>query len=440
MGASESGTPPESKAAVEASRQVKPEKTERMIPIRPADLGRRLLADPRLSPAERSLLERLGRLLAAMFHHEYRDWLVELKDLYAPLDPDSDCVDLGGGATLEHTQDLDERFLQTFEATLIRANYRPLDQSAIEAAIEAPNERGLTFQPNFELFEHLKIYVRGATFAERDFRNVRTFFRRRQVQHDAYQRLIIALKFKAGMRKQLGDFVRDDVLYLRLFKDVPHVDMEMHLPEQGTRVRMRNLDKAQIASPLLFGLPTFAFKLFSASFLSPIAMGAVMAAPITAGLRSFFGFRHATQKHLHHMIRNLYYLTLANNASVVSSVIDAAEEEEFKEAILAYFFLWINREDPEPWDSARLDARVEAFIRDQTDAEVDFEIADALRKLERFGIVQRDLQGHLRALPVEYALEILDERWDDAFGRRRADPGPPRIDRPGSIPKEQEAV
>ncbi|MBV8228733.1 MAG: DUF3754 domain-containing protein, partial [Planctomycetaceae bacterium] len=38
--------------------------------------------------------------------------------------------------------------------------------------------------------------------------------------------------------------VRSDVLYLRMFKDVPHVDMEMHLPERGTKVEMRWIDKA----------------------------------------------------------------------------------------------------------------------------------------------------------------------------------------------------
>ena len=54
---------------------------------------------------------------------------------------------------------------------------------------------------------------------------------------DAYQRLIIVLKFREGL--ELGPFVRSDVIYLRMFKDVPHVDMEMHLPEQGTKVKMR---------------------------------------------------------------------------------------------------------------------------------------------------------------------------------------------------------
>ncbi len=385
---------------------------ERMVPIRPGDLTRHLATSSGLSPAERALVDRLGQLLSAVFHHEYHSWLKELKDLYAPLDPDTDCVDVRGG-TVVRTEQVDETFLKTFEAALIRANYRPLDLAVIEEAIEAPNELGLTYIPDFDLFEHMKIYVRGRTKVARSVRKAHRLFREQQVLHDAYQRLVIALKFKPA--EKLGPFVKSDVLYLRLFKDVPHVDMEMHLPEQGTKVRMRTIDKAQIASPLVVGLPTFAFKLLTASLVGPVALGTVMIAPITAGLNSFFGFQRARQRHLHHMIRNLYYLTLGNNGSVIQAIIDAAEEEEYKEALLAYFFLWTGRDDPEPWTRGRLDARVEEFLRAETGREVDFEIGDALQKLIRLGLVHEGLQGHLRAAPLEHALVILDEQWDNYF-------------------------
>ena len=83
------------------------------------------------------------------------------------------------------------------------------------------------------------------------------------------------MKFKPDTK--LDPFVRSDVVYLRMFKDVPHVDMEMHLPEQGTKVRMRWIDKAQIASPLVMGIPTLAFKIFGIGFgiasLSPWRWG-----------------------------------------------------------------------------------------------------------------------------------------------------------------------
>ncbi len=366
---------------------------ERSIPIRPADLTRRLQSDPALSTTERQDLDRFGRLLRALYHEQFHEWLLELKDFYAPLDPDTDCVELTHGSRV-HSEDLDESFLGPFEAALIRANYRPLALDVIEQAIESPNEMGLNYVPNFDLFEHLKIYVRGRTTVTRQVRNLGTWFRRKTIVHKAYRRMVVALKFKTN--DKLGPYVCADKLYLRMFKDVPHVDMEMHLPEQGTKVRMRGIDKAQIASPVFVGLPTFAIKLLAATAtFNPFAIGAVLSVPITAGLNSFFGFQRAKQRHLHHMIRHLYYLTVCNNAAVVNALIDSAEEEEFKEALLAYVVLWKHRDDTEPWDQPRLDSHVEAELKELTGESIDFEVCDAVDKLIRLGLVHRSPQGLL---------------------------------------------
>jgi len=389
---------------------------ERALPIRPGDLSRLLLSDDELEPAERDHLHQFCRLVSATFHSSFHDSLKELKELYAPLDPDSDYVDLPGH-TRERTEDSDEDFLIPFENALERANYRRLDMSILEEAISAPNELGLTYTPNFALFEHLRVYVRGYTQISRVVRSTRTRFRKRTVTLDAYQRLIVALKFREGDQAPVGPFVRSDVLYLRLFKDVPHVDMEMHLPEQGTSVRMRWFDKAQIASPLMIGLPTLAMKLMTLTLAatSPLTLGALMIAPVSAGINSFFGFQRAKQKHLSHMIRNLYYLTLANNASVLTRVIDSAEEEEYKETMLAYYFLWRKTRNGETTDRAALDSEVETFLRAKIDQEIDFEVGDALGKLFRLGLATRDSRGELLAVPIDEALVKLDRRWDNLF-------------------------
>lgn len=386
------------------------EATERAIPIRTCDLVRILAAEPDLSPADRNAFLQFCKLLGAIFHHEYYDWLVTLKDLYSPLDPDSDCsVTLKGSAPF--TEDADEAFLKPFEAALIRANYRPLNLDVVARAISAPNELGLNYQPDFSIFEHLSIYVRGRTQVSRFIRTVRTRFRKREVIHPGYARMVVVIKFQPG-NKSLDQYARSDVIYLRLFKDVPHVDMEMHLPEQGTKVKMRMIDKAQIASPILTGIPMLFLKILSLT--NPLALG-VLAAPFTAGMNSFFGFQRAKQKHLAFMIRHLYYLTLANNASVINRLVDSAEEEDFKEALLAYYFLWRHHEDPEPWTQERLDQRIETFIRDQTGRDVDFEISDATHKLYKLGLAHRDPDGSISPTPIENAMERLDEQWDNIF-------------------------
>ena len=386
--------------------------TERAIPIRPCDLTRLLLAEPELSASQRIALSQLGKMFGAVFHYEYHAWLDELKELYAPFDPDSDCIDLDGLSRVA-TDEADEAFLHPLEAALIRANYRPLRREVIEHAVQAPNEQGLNFVPDFSLFEHLKVYVRGNTRVIRNVRSLKTRFRKRQVVFDGYERFVVAIKFKAGV--DLGDYVRSDVIYLRLFKDVPHVDMEMHLPEQGTKVKMRWIDRLQIASPLFTGVPTLAMRLFNYALLSNVALAGVVFAPFSLAINSFYGFQRARQRHMHRMIRHLYYLTLATNASVITSLVDAAEEEEYKEALLAYYVLWRGRDDPAGWDEARLDAAVEAFLKEKTGLVVDFEVKDAVRKLARLGLVHPDPAGHLRAAPVDQALAILDRQWDDYF-------------------------
>lgn len=385
---------------------------ERALPIRQGDLNRLLLAEPDLSALERNQLGAFGNILGASFHSEFYEKLRELKELYAPLDPDSDYVTLK-----EHSRGTnpksDEEFLEPFEKALIRANFSPLHLDLIKEAVSAPNEMGLTYVPDFSLFEHLKVYVRGYTRITRDCRTIKTKFRKRRVSLDAYQRLVVALKFKPGL--DLGPFVRSDVLYLRMFKDVPHVDMEMHLPEQGTKVKMRWIDKAQIASPLMMGIPTMVMKALALSFVSPMALGAFVVAPLSAAVNSFFGFHRARQKHLHTMIYKLYYLTLANNASVLTRLIDSAEEEEYKETMLAYYFLWRSAGRGKAWTVPELDCHIEDFLKQKTEIEINFEVADALGKLFRLGLAYRDQAGRLHATPIDQALQTLDRQWDATF-------------------------
>jgi len=397
--------------------------TERAIPIRPADLVRLLTSDPSLSPSDRAEFLHFARILGATLHHEYYDWLNALKDLYSPLDPDSDCAIVEEGSREFH-EDADEAFLKPFEAALIKANYRPLNLDVIAQAISSPNEIGLNYVPDFSIFEHLRVYVRGRVKVSRITRTLKSRFRKVEKVFDGYARMVVLLKFRPNAKK-LDNYARPEVVYLRLFKDVPHVDMEMHLPEQGTKVKMRMIDKAQIASPMLTGIPMLIAKVFFMG-VNPLAFG-FLVAPLTAGVNSFFGFQRAKQKHLAYMIRHLYYLTLANNASVVNRLVDCAEEEEFKEALLAYYFLWRGEHEPEPWDTHRLDTSIEEFVQEKTGLEIDFEIGDALRKLIRYGIVDSDGQGRLHPVPIRVALDRLDHQWDDAFRHRREPRNPPEL-------------
>src|SRR5207248_647818 len=87
---------------------------------------------------------------------------------------------------------------------------------------------------------------------------------------------------------------------------------------------------------------------------------------------------------------NVYFKNVNNNAGVFDAIIGAAEEQECKEAFLAYYFLATTTE---PLTQSALDEHIERWLQDTFGVDVDFEVDDALAKLERLHVVGR--QAHL---------------------------------------------
>ena len=71
-------------------------------------------------------------------------------------------------------------------------------------------------------------------------------------------------------------------------------------------------------------------------------------------------------------------------------LLDAAEEEEVKEAVLAYHFL---RAAEGPLTAAELDRRIEDWFARRWEAEFDFEVDDGVGKLRRLRLIDDDGRG-----------------------------------------------
>ena len=76
-----------------------------------------------------------------------------------------------------------------------------------------------------------------------------------------------------------------------------------------------------------------------------------------------------------------------------------AEEQEFREAALAYFFL-LTRAGAAGWNREHLDDAIEEFLEQTAKIKVDFEIGDAVDKLVHFQLVENRGDGLLYAVPL----------------------------------------
>jgi hypothetical protein len=122
-------------------------------------------------------------------------------------------------------------------------------------------------------------------------------------------------------------------------------------------------------------------------------------------------FKNRKLKFMKALADNLYFKNLDNNAGVFHHLLDSAEEEECKEAILAYFFLLIGKDSCTATD---LDRMIEHWFKETFNFEIDFEIEDALSKLSRFGIIKKQ-DDKYQALSIAEAKVALDNKWDAIF-------------------------
>src|SRR3954454_17887027 len=96
----------------------------------------------------------------------------------------------------------------------------------------------------------------------------------------------------------------------------------------------------------------------------------------------------------------LSFRNLDNDAGVFHHLLDSAEEEEVKEAVLAYHFL---RAAGQPLTEDELDSRIEGWFATGWDAVFDFEVDDGVGKLRRLRLIEDDGQGRLTTVTLDEA-------------------------------------
>jgi hypothetical protein len=398
---------------------------EHFIPIRRSELVELLCADRDLKPQDRELFRQFCRLVVATYHFEYNQRLEELKEAYAPFDPDRDTASLESISADKRQHRLNDLFCD-FGSLLEHAKFKHLSRDQLEPALDGCSDWGIIMDVDFSAFERIAIFARGDAKEKRTRRRLFNLYRREETTVPVYKRLVMILKMRK--HKRLPKDVDTDSVYLKVFKDIPKLDVKMLLP--GARVCLSKFDRGRIGVPLLTGLGMMGWRVLSLAGVSLLnygddILGAVLGASnpwllwIVAsgaagyGYQSWYGYQHTRQRYHLSLTESLYYQNLDSNAGVLTRLLDEAEEQEAREAILAYYFLWRYAND-RGWTSADLDDYIEMYIEGNAGLKVDFEIRGALTKLERMRVVQKDGDRY-RAVPIEKALEMIDWTWDNYF-------------------------
>jgi len=299
---------------------------EHYIPIRKSDLVELLASDSMLHEDERQAFREFCELLAAYYHFLYHDEHEKLKDAYDPFDPDSETHRMQQLSDTARYTELGRCF-DHLEHLLERANFTKLSKMDLYDVIEQQSHWGLALDVDFEVFERLELFVRGEKTTQRGRRRWQNLFREEMVDLNVYERVVMVLHLHEHERLR-GERVDYNAVYIKLFKNIPKLDLDMLLP--GTRVRMTVVDQGKIILPTITGVFTTLGKLVTggiaiatASITGILAMLGLIGGTIGYGIKSFFGYLQTKQKYQFSLTQSLYYQNLDNNAGVISRILDS---------------------------------------------------------------------------------------------------------------------
>lgn len=429
------------------------------IPYRRSDVVKLCLQDDKLNEDDQQTFKTFCEILRSYYHFSFHAILERLKDHFMPTDPDTPFKKI---EAFEKESD-DEKvkaFFDDFQHLLDKAGYHTLSEKDLKAAFKDRSLIHLDVNVDFDAFDRFLFYYRGTqktTIKKKVF-----YFKEKEITFDTLERVILLLKFKdesyfQGKKKRKVkhlNFVPGRT-YIFFFKNVPKADLEILFP--NVRIRMTWKDRLMFLLPALGAGISTLFKI-SANIL--ILIGAILitlkltsiaerlgvtpeqipssVVPLIATLASilvvlggfaikqYMNYKNKFVEFMNDVTQTLFFKSISVNAGVFQCLIDAAEEEECKEALLAYYHLLTAGRT---FTKEELDQYIENWFVENHQTHVDFDVEDALEKLKKLkstiempngkveerAIVERNDDGTLQVLPLDQSIRVLDCIWDNIF-------------------------
>uniref|UniRef100_A0A7C9CZ15 Aminopeptidase n=1 Tax=Opuntia streptacantha TaxID=393608 RepID=A0A7C9CZ15_OPUST len=206
------------------------------------------------------------------------------------------------------------------------------------------------------------------------------------IQEPTFDRIIVVYR-RAGSKGK-----DDRGIYVKHFKNIPMADMEIVLPEKKNP-GLTPMDWVKFLASAVVGL---------IAVVSSLEIKADMRVVI-AVLSTFIGFQQNMAMYQNLVTQSMYDKQLDSGKGTLLHLCDDVIQQEVKEVILSFFILMeqgkATRED--------LDILCEELIREEFGESCNFEVDDAVQKLEKLGIVSRDSIGRYYCVGLRRANEII---------------------------------
>ncbi|AQK39746.1 aminopeptidase [Zea mays] len=214
------------------------------------------------------------------------------------------------------------------------------------------------------------------------------------IQEPTFDRMIVVYR-RAGTKTE-----PDRGIFVKHFKNIPMADMEIVLPEK----------KNPSLTPMDWVTLVGSLEMPKADVWVVIA---ILSGVIGYCAKIYFTFQQNMTMYQNLITKSMYDKQLDSGKGTLLHLCDDVIQQEVKEVIICYYILM----EQGKATIQDLDLRCEELIKEEFGADCNFDVHDAIKKLEKLSIVHRDSIGRILCVPLKRANEIIGTTTEELVMR-----------------------
>ncbi|CAL1398812.1 unnamed protein product [Linum trigynum] len=240
------------------------------------------------------------------------------------------------------------------------------------------------------------------------------------LQEPAFEELILLYtEDESGRDATYKDEVAS--LRLKIYERIPIPDLLVVFPHK--KLSFRILDTVRLDAAAILGLSAYfinyKFVNLSSSPSAFVLDVIAITALIVSVSRVVLGYKQTWDRYQLLVNRTLYEKTLASGFGSVHFLLDASEQQQYKEAILSYAIL-LKAKSGQATCIRSVGEECERFVYNAFAVKVEMPVEKAVKTLLRLGLIAESpgsqpdgTSNKVEAVPCREAYEALKQRWNE---------------------------